>query len=466
MHPVLLIDFGSTYTKVCAVDLQARSILGTAQAFTTASTDIISGLEAATARLQAVTGKLDYLARLACSSAAGGLRMAACGLVPALTAKAARFAAFGAGAKVIKTFAYELTKDDIEEIGRISPDILLLVGGTDGGNSDVVIKNARAIAGIGQAFPVVFAGNRAAKEECVSILNCSSHPVHTAPNVMPVFGSIDVQPVQQVIRDIFLKNIIHCKGLSKTEALLDGILMPTPAAVQTALSLLSQGPSGGSGIGELLAVDLGGATTDVYSIASGLPTRAGTFLHGLAEPYVKRTVEGDIGMRFSAHGVADAAGMEELLRLSGLDEGKAAKLLGNIASDPSVLPQDDDENALDFALAVLAIRLGVTRHAGVLQEIYTPLGPMYQQVGKDLSQIGLVILTGGALIHTDRYAAIAREAVQVADPSSLIPRKFALMRDEKYILSAMGLLAAYDQDAAFEILIQHFGKEESYAACQ
>ncbi len=465
MHPVLLIDFGSTYTKVCAVDTHSRSVLGTAQAFTTASTDIISGLEAAAARLQAVTGKLDYLARLACSSAAGGLRMAACGLVPALTAKAARFAAFGAGAKVIKTFAYELTRDDVEEISRIAPDILLLVGGTDGGNSDVVIKNARAIAGIDQAFPVVFAGNRAAKEACVSILNGSSHPVHTAPNVMPVFGTIDVQPVQQVIRDIFLKNIIHCKGLSKTEELLDGILMPTPAAVQTALSLLSQGPPGGSGIGELLAVDLGGATTDVYSIASGLPTRAGTFLHGLAEPYVKRTVEGDIGMRFSAHGVADAAGMEELLRLSGLDEGKAAKLLGNIADDPSILPQDDDERALDFALAALAIRLGVTRHAGVLQEIYTPLGPMYQQVGKDLSQIGLVILTGGALIHTDRYAAIAREAVQVTDPSSLIPRKFALMRDERYILSAMGLLAAYDQDAAFEILIQHFGKEESYAAC-
>ena len=466
MHPVLLIDFGSTYTKVCAVDTQARKVLGTAQAFTTASTDIISGLEAASAQLHSVTGELDYRARLACSSAAGGLRMAACGLVPALTAKAARFAAFGAGAKVIKTFAYELTGDDIEEIRRIAPDILLLAGGTDGGNSDVVIKNAGAIAGIDLAFPVVFAGNRAAKEECVSILRNSSHPVHTAPNVMPVFGSIDVQPVQQIIREIFLKNIIHCKGLSKTEALLDGILMPTPAAVQTALSLLSQGMPEKPGIGELLCVDLGGATTDVYSIASGLPTRAGTFLHGLAEPYVKRTVEGDIGMRFSAHGVADAAGMEELLRLSGLEEGKAAELLTSISNDPSILPQDADEEALDFSLAVLAIRLGITRHAGVLQEIYTPIGPMYQQVGKDLSQIGRVILTGGALIHTDMYAAIAHEAVQVADPSSLIPRRFALMRDESYILSAMGLLAAYDQDAAFEILIQNFGKEESYAACQ
>jgi len=390
----------------------------------------------------------------------------ACGLVPALTSKAARFAAFGAGAKIIKTFAYELTRDDAEEIRRITPDILLLVGGTDGGNSEVVTKNARVIAGIELDFPVVYAGNRAVKEDCVRILSDSPHPVHTAPNVMPVFGSIDVQPVQLVLREIFLKNIIRCKGLSKTEALLDGILMPTPAAVLTALSLLSNGTQSRKGIGELVAVDLGGATTDIYSIASGLPTQSGTFLHGLAEPYVKRTVEGDIGMRFSAHGVVEAAGMEELLRLSGLSEDKAKALLAKIAEDPSALPQDEDERALDFALAVLAIRLGIMRHAGTLQEIYTPLGPMYQQVGKDLSQIDRIILTGGALIYCDKYATIAREAVQVADPSVLIPSRFKLIRDQGYILSAMGLLAGYNQDAAFEILNQNFGKEEAYAACQ
>jgi uncharacterized protein (TIGR01319 family) len=162
----------------------------------------------------------------------------------------------------------------------------------------------------------------------------------------------------------------------------------------------------------------------------------------------------------------EAAGMEELLRLSGLSEYKAAVLLTNIAQDPSVLPQNEDEQALDFALAVLAIRLGIMRHAGTIQEVYTPVGPVYQQVGKDLSKIERVILTGGALIYSDKYAVIAREAVQAADPSALIPRKFALIRDEGYILSAMGLLAGCDQDAAFEILIHNFGKEEAYAACQ
>jgi hypothetical protein len=101
-----------------------------------------------------------------------------------------------------------------------------------------------------------------------------------------------------------------------------------------------------------------------------------------------------------------------------------------------------------------------------LPSAWAPVGPMYQQVGKDLSQIDRVILTGGALIYSDKYAAIAREAVQLSDPSALIPRKFALIRDKGYILSAMGLLAGCDQDAAFEILIQNFGKEEAYAACQ
>ncbi|NLC33518.1 MAG: hypothetical protein GX781_09525, partial [Clostridiales bacterium] len=148
MHPVLLIDFGSTYTKLTAVDTQNRSILATVQSYTTAASDISIGFEKALHLLENKTGKLQYKAKLACSSAAGGLRMVACGLVPALTAKAARFAAFGAGAKVIKTYAYELTDEDIREIEIISPDILLLVGGTDGGNSAVVKANASLIAQI------------------------------------------------------------------------------------------------------------------------------------------------------------------------------------------------------------------------------------------------------------------------------------------------------------------------------
>lgn len=466
MQPVLLIDFGSTYTKLTAVDTQARSILGTAQAFTTAASDISTGLDQAMQRLTDKTGKLDFTARLACSSAAGGLRMVACGLVPALTAKAARFAAFGAGAKVIKTYSYELTEDDAAQIEDINPDILLLVGGIDGGNSDVVKANARVIAGIKGTFPVVFAGNRAALADCRDTLANSTHPVYTASNVMPTLGKLDAAPVQQVIREIFLQRIIHFKGLSRFSDILDGIMMPTPAAVLAALTLLSRGTGGRAGIGDLVAVDLGGATTDVYSIASGDPVNPSTFLHGLREPYVKRTVEGDIGMRYSARGVVEAAGMDELLHISGLTEDQALQGLAAIERDPSVLPQTQQDQQLDYALAVLAIRLGLIRHAGTLEEVYTPSGPMFRQSGKDLTQVSRMILTGGALIHAQAADSIAQQAVRSVEPGALVPRKFGTVRDERYILSAMGLLAGHDEDAALEILLQHFGKEETHAAAQ
>ena len=102
MKPVLLIDFGSTYTKVTAVDLDSEALLGTAASYTTIQTDINDGLTNAVKKLEEKTGKLDFVARYACSSAAGGLRMVTSGLVPELTAEAAKMASRGAGAKIIK----------------------------------------------------------------------------------------------------------------------------------------------------------------------------------------------------------------------------------------------------------------------------------------------------------------------------------------------------------------------------
>lgn len=464
MHPVLLIDFGSTYTKLTAVDTQSRSILATVQSYTTAATDISIGFEKALLLLKEKTGDVEYKAKLACSSAAGGLRMVACGLVPALTAKAARFAAFGAGAKVIKTYAYELTDEDALEIKSIAPDILLLVGGTDGGNSAIVQANAKLISGTEGTFPVVYAGNRVAAKKCKEIFETSQHPVWVADNVMPTLGKLNVTPVQDVIREIFLERIIQFKGLSNYKEILDGILMPTPSAVLDALTLLSEGTKDKEGLGDLMAVDLGGATTDVYSIASGDPTNASTFVHGLREPRIKRTVEGDIGMRYSARGIAEGAGSKELSDISKLSEEKCLTLLSVIESDPSCLPENSEESAFDKALAVLAIRMGLVRHAGTLDEIFTPSGISFRQIGKDLTEVNHMILTGGALIHAENAAEIAQEAVNISDKKSLIPKNFHVNVDRDYILSSMGLLAGYDRAAAFDILIDHFKKGKAYAA--
>ncbi len=463
MYAVLLIDFGSTYTKLTAVDVEKAEVLATADDYTTADTDIMVGFEKAFSKLQLAAGSISYEKRLACSSAAGGLRMVACGLVPALTAQAARLAAFGAGAKVIKTFAFELTKDDVEQIDGIAPDILLLTGGTDGGNREVIEHNARMLAESKRAFPIVYAGNRASKDVCSEQLNSERHPLYATENVMPVLNKLNIFPAQSIIRQIFLEKIISGKGLSREKALIEGIIMPTPSSVLSALTLLSEGTKERRGIGELMAVDLGGATTDIYSIAKGSPSSTATILHGLQEPYAKRTVEGDIGMRYSAHGIVEAAGLDEVCRLSGLDKNTVNAMLDRINRDKSVLPETESEKAFDFALAALAVRIGLCRHAGTVQQVYTPMGPVYQQTGKDLTEIDKIIITGGALIHSEKYAGIIREAVDFSDDQTLIPRKARVARDDQYILSAMGLLASYDPNTAFDILYKSFGKDEAYA---
>ena len=135
MKPVLLIDFGSTYTKLTAVDVEGEQILGTAASYTTVQTDINDGLRNGLKLLEEKTGKLDYVETYACSSAAGGLRMVSSGLVPELTSEAAKLASLGAGAKVVGLYSFQMTEEDMEEIQALKPDIFLLVGGTDGGNT-------------------------------------------------------------------------------------------------------------------------------------------------------------------------------------------------------------------------------------------------------------------------------------------------------------------------------------------
>ena len=160
MKVVLLIDFGSTFTKVTAVDVEKEVILGCASSFTTIETDINEGLKKAIDILEKQIGKLRDYTCLACSSAAGGLKMMVSGLVPNVTAKAAKEASLGAGAKVIKTYGYEMSEDDLREIENINPEIFLLSGGTDGGDKKCILHNAKLLSKCKSKFPIIIAGNK------------------------------------------------------------------------------------------------------------------------------------------------------------------------------------------------------------------------------------------------------------------------------------------------------------------
>ncbi|MBQ4037379.1 MAG: glutamate mutase L [Clostridia bacterium] len=452
MKPILLIDFGSTYTKLTAVDVEEERILGTAQSYTTVETDINHGLEKGLALLRERIGFSEFEKTYACSSAAGGLRMVTCGLVPELTGEAAKLASLGAGAKAVGIYAFQLTEDDLEEIRALKPDIFLLVGGTDGGNTECILHNARVLASMKPEFPIVVAGNRTAARECQRILE--GLEVHVCPNVMPKFGVLNIEPTQNKIREIFLNRIVQAKGLSRAAELLSDIMMPTPAAVLQAMELLAQGCEEEKGIGDLVAVDVGGATTDVYSIADGMPEHMNTVFKGLPEPYAKRTVEGDIGMRYSIGGIVEAAGIDKISRLSGLTKARATELVEELKVDTERIPNGDPElEALDFALASSAVEEAVTRHAGTISETYTMMGKTFVQEGKNLTGVHQIVVTGGSLIHTKNTEKIASHALfSPQAPQSLRPKKADVWVDRTYILAAMGLLSSYYPGTALRIM--------------
>ena len=217
---------------------------------------------------------------------------------------------------------------------------------------------------------------------------------------------------------------------------------------------MAQGCEGESGIGELVAVDVGGATTDIYSIADGMPEHMSTVFKGLPEPYAKRTVEGDIGMRYSIQGILDAVGVSRVANLAELTPKRVQELVDYLKENTDKVPDGNEEmEKLDFALASMAIEEAVRRHAGTIEETYTMMGQTFVQEGKNLTKVGQIVVTGGSLIHTKRTEQIAAHALySPAQPASLRPKKADVWVDRKYIMAAMGLLSTHYPKAALRIM--------------
>lgn len=455
----LLIDFGSTYTKLRAIDLDAGTVLAAAQGPSTVTTDVNIGLDAALKNLERKLGTLPpFRHRLASSSAAGGLAMITVGLVRELTAEAARLAALGAGAKLIGAHAYKLTDADAAGIVAKQPDIMLLAGGTDGGNEETIRWNATKLAEAGLACPVVVAGNRNAADAVAETLRRTGIDVRVCDNVMPEFNVLDVEPARAAIRDVFIERIVHAKGIDKAEARFDAVLMPTPAAVMDGARLLAEGTGRHPGLGPLVVVDVGGATTDVHSIAEGKPADGGIIQYGLPEPYAKRTVEGDLGMRHNARTIVETAGLEAFVAESGFDAATVEGFLQNIEADVERLPESDAERGFDTAMASFAVNRAMKRHAGRIEIKQSVTGPVTVQYGKDLTGIETVIGTGGVLVHGDDPTEILKAVTfDAKDPLSLRPRNPRLLIDRTYALYAVGLLAGVEADAAMRFANANIG---------
>ena len=462
MRIYLLADIGSTYTKVTAVDVDSKRIIGFDKSFTTIQTDVRECYNEAVKGVLSQIGSVEIASRISASSAAGGLKMVSSGLVPDLTSKASKLAAASAGAKVVKTYAYELTQFEVEEILDIKPDIMLLSGGIDGGNAKVLMKNAQTIADIPSNFAVIIAGNRSCAHDAQKLLVASGKNAIICENVMPSFGKLNIEPAKNAIRDLFIENIIFAKGLDKLAEMMDDEIIPTPLAVYEALHLLSKGTKTQGGLGELMAYDLGGATTDVYSMADGAPKRANAYISGIAEPFGKRTVEGDIGMRYSQsalHGLIDEEGEESFLAEYGIDKNDLESWLSLCKESPAILPSGefDKYQKVDSALATEAIRLSAARHVGENQQVFTPGGEMFVQTGKDLTQVSYIIGSGGAIINAPNPAAIMQKAIyHPKDMYLLKPLRAKILIDQDNAAAAMGLLSRRHPDVALAIMKDRF----------
>jgi uncharacterized protein (TIGR01319 family) len=453
VRAIALADFGSTYTKLSLVDPEEGSLLARAEAPTSIATDLMDGYaEALEAALGEADGPVEVEEAIAASSAGGGLRVAAVGLVADLTAAAARQAALNAGARVEVVLAGELGPEQLGELQGARPEIVLFAGGTDGGQADLVLANAGRLARAEVGAHFVVACNSAVSGEAATLLRDAGASVSVAENVMPRLGEIAVESARETILGAFLEHVIGGKGLSASREFERMVRMPTPEAVLEAVRLLARGTESVPGEGDVLVIDVGGATTDVHSSRVAEASTPGIEDPLLPPPPTLRTVEGDLGLRAGAAGAwaADARWIEAE---AGLDRAAIGQAVSLRSGDSQWIPGDARQARLDHLLAIGCSTHALRRHCGTMLLSRGEGGPpTLVRDGPDLREVSRVIGTGGVFAHRDDGLEILGAALARRAPRSLAPRDPALGVDASYVLAAAGLLASHDADAAARLL--------------
>ncbi len=345
-----------------------------------------------------------------------------------------------------------MNNHEIEELRDSNADMILLAGGTDGGNTEVILHNAQLIADFGITKPVVVAGNKSSYDDIEKVFK-DKIEYRLTENVMPKLNEINVNPARETIRDIFMERITKAKGMTHIEDDISGILMPTPQAVLKAAEALSLGTPDEDGVGDLVVVDIGGATTDIHSIADGAPSKPGVIYRGLEEPISKRTVEGDLGMRYSAESIYEAAGMRMIKKYLDISDYDVEEEFKRRYDHTDLVFTDEKEIKFDEMMAKICVDISMKRHCGYVEAVYSPLGTMYQQIGKDLTELNLMIGTGGILVNSEHPQEILKAGLYDSeDLNSLKPRYPEFSVDKNYILSAMGLLTMVDKNMAVRMM--------------
>ncbi len=347
------------------------------------------------------------------SSAGGGLQMMVAGVVRQMSAQSAERAALGAGAIVMDAIAINdkrLPHEQIERIRRLRPDMILLSGGVDGGTVSHILEmaelinaaNPRPRLGISYKLPVIFAGNKDAREHITKTLE-EKVDLRIVDNLRPTMESENLLPAREKIHDLFLEHVMaQAPGYKKLMSWTDAPIMPTPGAVGFIMQTIAKLENI-----QVVGVDIGGATTDVFSVFNE------ELEQDVITPTFNRTVSANLGMSYSISNVFKEAGMKNVMRWIPfeMDERKLRNQVKNKMIRPTTIPQMMKTLVFEQAIAREALRLAFIHHKsfatklkGVQQQ--TEISDAFKQ-GKsdtlvDMMELNMIIGSGGVLSHAPR----------------------------------------------------------------
>ena len=385
------------------------------------------------------------------SSAGGGLQMMVAGVVREMTAESAKRAALGAGAIVMDTIAGNDRRKPHEQIQRIRelrPDMVLVSGGTDGGDQRKVVEIAELIApakprprfGGEYQLPVIYAGNKEAAEAVRRVFGGPGFDLSVVDNLRPTLERENLGPARERIHDVFLEHVMaHAPGYDRLIAWANAPIMPTPGAVGDILQEIARR----RGI-NAVCVDIGGATTDVFSVYGGV---------------FNRTVSANLGMSYSISNVCAEAGMANVLRWVHLDmdERELRNRVKNKMIRPTTIPQTHEALVFEQAVAREALRLAFEQHRafatslkGVQQQRTVGDAFRQQEAGASLvdrMRMDLLVASGGVLSHAPRLEQTAMMPLDSFEPEGFTE----LAKDSIFMMPHLGVLASVHPQAAMEV---------------
>ena len=467
---ILATDCGSTTTKAILIERQGDSyrLVARGEAPTTVEApfeDVTRGVLNAVREVEELSGRtilddermispatgtigIDLF--VSTSSAGGGLQMIVAGVVKTMTAESAERAALGAGAIVMEILAANdgrLPHKRIERIRQLRPDMILLSGGIDGGTISHVVQMAELVAaaeprprlGSGYDLPVIYAGNRNAREDIRKLLD-NKCALSIVDNLRPVLERENLGPARERIHDLFMEHVMaQAPGYNRLMDWTSAPIMPTPGAVGRMIQIAAD-----RNRQNVVGVDIGGATTDVFSVFGG---------------QFNRTVSANLGMSYSISNVLAEAGIDAIARWLPfeLPEADLKDRLGNKMIRPTSIPQTIEELIIEQAISREALRLAFVQHKafavelrGVQQERTISDTFDQQASGKtlvDLMALDLVIGSGGVLSHAPRRSQAALMLIDAFQPEGITE----LAVDSIFMMPHLGVLSTIHEQAALEV---------------